>query len=132
MKQPILLLVLVLVGIYLYSNGIGNAGFTRITMAEAADRLAQETGYVLLDVRTPEEYADGHIPGAKNLPLQSIGKTQPSMLPDTAQRVYVYCRSGQRSRQAARRLVKLGYTDVVNIGGINRWTGDVVTGRKVR
>lgn len=81
-------------------------------------------GAVLLDVRTPQEYRDGHIPGSKNVSLQSIDKIT-SVAKDKAVPLYVYCQSGARSRQAVDKLRNMGYTNVTNIGGIAGYTGKV-------
>ena len=93
------------------------------------DLMASETGHIILDVRTPEEFAAGHIPGALNIPNETIGTDEIPQLPEKEQRIYVYCRSGNRSKQAAEKLVALGYTGIVEIGGILDWPGEVVTGR---
>ena len=102
-------------------------GFDNLTMAEAVEILETESGRILLDVRTPEEFASGHIPGAVNIPNESIGTQQIPELPDKAQRILVYCRSGNRSKQASEKLAALGYTNVIEFGGINSWPGQVVT-----
>ena len=81
-------------------------------------------GAVLLDVRTSGEYAEGHIPGSKNLPLQSIDKVE-KMVENKATPIFVHCLSGARSRQAAAVLQQMGYTNVKNIGGIASYTGKV-------
>ena len=81
-------------------------------------------GAVLLDVRTSSEYAEGHIPGSKNLPLQSIDKVE-KMVENKATPIFVHCLSGARSRQAAAVLQQMGYTNVKNIGGIASYTGKV-------
>ena len=81
-------------------------------------------GAVLLDVRTSSEYAEGHIPGSKNLPLQSIDKVE-RMIENKATPIFVHCHSGARSRQAAAVLQQMGYTNVKNIGGIASYTGKV-------
>lgn len=78
---------------------------------------------VLLDVRTPEEYKEGHIPGSKNIPLRSLYERTPAAQLQTP--VFVYCHSGARSRQAVILLKKMGYTNVKNIGGIDSYTGKV-------
>ena len=88
-------------------------------------QMAKEENFILLDVRTMEEYNDGHIPGAINIANESIGKEEILQLPDKNQRIYVYCRSGNRSKQAAKKLVKLGYTNIIEIGGIIDYHGDV-------
>lgn len=84
----------------------------------------QTPGALLLDVRTPEEYTDGHIPGARNLPLQSLSKIG-TVAPDRNTPLFLYCRSGARSGQAARLLQRSGYTHVTNIGGILSYHGPV-------
>jgi len=81
-------------------------------------------GAVLLDVRTPQEYREGHIPGSKNLPLQTIDKVD-SIVENKDTVLYVYCHSGARSRQAVSMLQHMGYTNVNNIGGIATYRGKV-------
>ena len=81
-------------------------------------------GAILLDVRTPQEYREGHIPGSKNLPLQTIDKVD-SIVENKDTVLYVYCHSGARSRQAASMLQHMGYNNVQNIGGITAYSGKV-------
>lgn len=81
-------------------------------------------GAVLLDVRTPQEYKDGHVPGSKNVPLQSIREAK-AVISRTDTPVFVYCLSGGRSRQAAGMLERMGYDNVKNIGGISAYKGKV-------
>lgn len=102
--------------------------YRQITADEAAQMMQEETGFVLLDVRTQEEYASGHIPGAICIPNETIGSEEIPELPDKDQLILVYCRSGNRSKQASEKLVKLGYTNIVEFGGINDWTGETVSG----
>ena len=102
--------------------------FTQISMEELAHRIQTESDYILLDVRTPEEFSTGHIPGAICIPNETIGQQEITALPDKGQRIYIYCRSGNRSKQAARKLIKLGYTNIVEAGGIRQWKGEVITG----
>ena len=83
-------------------------------------------GAVLLDVRTPQEYGNGHIPGSTNIPLQVIDKVA-SVAENKDTVLYVYCQSGGRSRQAAGILQHMGYTRVNNIGGMAAYTGKVAT-----
>lgn len=79
---------------------------------------------ILLDVRTPQEYREGHIPGSKNVPLQTIDKV--SAVADNKHiPLFVYCYSGTRSRQAVGALQQMGYTNVKNIGGISAYAGKV-------
>ena len=89
--------------------------------------MQSESGYIILDVRRPDEFAKGHIPGAINIPNESIGSEEIPALPDKQQLILVYCRSGRRSKEAAAKLVKLGYTNVVEFGGIQDWKGEIVT-----
>ena len=81
-------------------------------------------GSILLDVRTPQEYREGHIPGSKNVPLQELDKVD-SVAENKDTMLYVYCRSGARSRQAVSILKHMGYTNVHNIGGIAAYSGKV-------
>lgn len=81
-------------------------------------------GAFLLDVRTPEEYAQGHIPGSMNIPLQTIESVD-EVVPDLSANLFVYCRSGARSAQAAAMLKQMGYTNVKNFGGIAAYRGKV-------
>ena len=99
--------------------------FQQISMDAAITQMAEEDNFILLDVRTPEEFADGHIPGAINIPNESIDENDIAELPDKEQRIYVYCRSGNRSKQASAKLVNLGYTNVVEIGGIIDYHGEI-------
>ncbi|MBQ2241620.1 MAG: rhodanese-like domain-containing protein [Clostridia bacterium] len=125
---PILLSALMFTG----CAGISNHQLTtyrQITVDEAVAMMAQETGYIILDVRRPDEYAAGHIPNAINVPNESIGTDEISELPDKDQLIMVYCRSGRRSKEASEKLVKLGYTNIVEFGGILDWKGETVTGQ---
>ena len=102
--------------------------YRQITMEEAITMMEEETGYIILDVRTAQEYSEKHIPGAINIVNESIGTEDIPELPDKDQLILVYCRSGNRSKQASEKLVKLGYTNIVEFGGINDWTGETVSG----
>ena len=101
--------------------------YRRITMDEAVAMMAQESGYIILDVRRPDEFAAGHIPNAINVANESIGTAEIPELPNKDQLIMVYCRSGRRSKEAAEKLVKLGYTNIVEFGGILDWEGEIVT-----
>ena len=123
---PILLSALMITGCAGISNNQTNT-YRSITMDEAVTMMAQETGYIILDVRRPDEYAAGHIPNAINVPNESIGTSEIPELPDKDQLIMVYCRSGRRSKEAAEKLVKLGYTNIVEFGGILDWKGEIET-----
>ena len=100
--------------------------YKQISMDEAVTMMAEETDYIILDVRTPEEFAEKHIPNAINVPNETIGENEIPELPRKDQMILVYCRSGNRSKQASEKLVKLGYTNIYEFGGINDWTGETV------
>ena len=100
--------------------------YTRISQEEAK-KMERDDGHVIVDVRRQDEFEAGHIPGAICIPSEEIGSEQPEELPDLDQVILVYCRSGNRSRQAAQKLFVIGYTNVYEFGGINDWTGEIVT-----
>ena len=102
--------------------------YRQITQQEAAKIMAEQEGYILLDVRTQAEFAQTHIPGAICIPNEAITTEELPALPDKEQLILVYCRSGNRSKQAAEKLSVLGYTNVLEFGGINTWTGETVSG----
>ncbi|MBO5556914.1 MAG: protease inhibitor I42 family protein [Oscillospiraceae bacterium] len=104
-------------------------GYRQIDQETAKEMLAQEGGPVLVDVRRFDEYVGGHIPGAICIPNESIADQQPEELPNREQPILIYCRSGNRSKQAAEKLAELGYTEVYEFGGINDWTGEVTAGQ---
>lgn len=101
------------------------AEYTSITMEEAKHIFETQGEYMIVDVRTADEFAEGHIPGAINIANEDIVDTEPKELPDKEQTVYVYCRSGNRSKQASAKLAAMGYTSVIEFGGIIDWTGEV-------
>ena len=123
---PILLSALMFTGCAGTSNNQTNT-YRSITMDEAVDMMVKENGYFILDVRRPDEFAEGHIPGAINVGHETIGTAEIPELSDKNQLIMVYCRSGRRSKEASEKLVKLGYTNVVEFGGILDWKGEIVT-----
>ena len=104
------------------------SGYRQVTAEEAIALMEKESGYIILDVRTVQEYSEKHIPKAVNIPNESIGTEEIPALPDKNQLILVYCRSGNRSKQASEKLAALGYTNVVEFGGINSWPGETVSG----
>ena len=108
------------------SHMTGNT-YTRISQEAAAESMLRDDGHVIVDVRREDEYDTGHIPGAVLIPNESIGTERPEKLTDLDQIIMVYCRSGNRSKQAAEKLFRMGYTNVYDFGGINTWTGEIVT-----
>lgn len=105
-----------------------NTSYTQISEDEALNFMKENTGYIILDVRTEEEFLQKHIKGAINIPNETIGTEEISALPDKNQTILVYCRSANPSKQASEKLVKLGYTNVIEFGGINNWHGEIVEG----
>lgn len=99
--------------------------YEKISMSEGLKRMESDEGYILLDVRRADEFAAGHIPSAVNLPNEKIGKAEIPSLPDKNQTIYIYCRSGNRSKQAADKLLSLGYTNLIEFGGILDYTGEL-------
>ena len=125
-------LILILLSALMFTGCAGTSNhqtntYRSITMDEAVAMMEQETGYIILDVRRPDEFAAGHIPNAINVPNETIGTDEIAELPDKDQLIMVYCRSGRRSKEASEKLVKLGYTNIVEFGGILDWKGKIVT-----
>ena len=123
--------LLAAIGAILLLTGCGGKktpAYRQVNPEEAAAMMESETDYILLDVRTQQGYEQGHIPGAICVPNEAIGSGEISELPDKEQLILVYCRSGNRSKQAAEKLANAGYTNVVEFGGILSWTGETVSG----
>ncbi len=120
---PIILAMVLLAGC---SQEVNELSYKQISTEAAVQMMADETNYIILDVRTPEEYSEGHIESAINIPNETIGDEEVKELPNKDQLIMIYCRSGNRSKQAADKLVKLGYSNIVEFGGINAWTGELI------
>ena len=104
----------------------GFATYDQISGAEAKALMDSESGYIIIDARTQSEYDERHIPGAILIPEYEIADRAEKELPDKDQLILVYCRSGRRSKIAAEELVKLGYTNVKEFGGIIDWEYEIV------
>ena len=104
----------------------GSASYDQISGAEAKALMDNERDYIIIDARTQSEYDQGHIPGAIMIPEYEIADRAEKELPDKNQLILVYCRSGRRSKIAAEELVKLGYTNVKEFGGIIDWEYETV------
>ena len=104
----------------------GSATYEQISGAEAKALMDSESGYIIIDARTQPEYDEGHITGAILIPEYEIADRAEKELPDKNQLILVYCRSGRRSKIAAEELVKLGYTNVKEFGGIIDWKYEIV------
>ena len=108
-------------------DGMVNS-YRQVSQEEAARLMAENPDCVILDVRTREEYEEAHIPGAICVPNETIGEEDVPELSDKAQLILVYCRSGRRSKEASQKLFDLGYTNIVEFGGIQTWPGETVAG----
>ena len=104
----------------------GSASYDQISGAESKALMDSKSGYIIIDARTQEEYDEGHIPGAILIPEYEIADRAENELHDKNQLILVYCRSGRRSKIAAEELVKLGYTNVKEFGGIIDWEYEIV------
>mgnify|MGYP000665487411 CR=1 FL=1 len=102
-----------------------SASYQQVNAETAKELMDTEDNYVILDARTQAEYDEAHIPGAILIPHDTVTTAAEDALPDKDQLILVYCRSGNRSKQASQALVDLGYTNVVEFGGINSWPYEV-------
>ena len=118
---------LMLIPLLIGCNGNNKSAYEQITPAEAKALIDSEEGYIILDVRTEEEFAEGHIEGAILIPDHEIGEKAENVLTNKDQLILVYCRSGRRSKNAANELATLGYTNIKEFGGINDWKYGTVT-----
>ena len=125
MKAILSLTLLALLAVSLISAQASADSYRQISMQEAIELMNSESDYIILDVRTPQEYQSGHIPGAICIPNETILQDPIPELPDKDQLILVYCRSGNRSKQASAKLAALGYTNVVEFGGIHAWPGEI-------
>lgn len=122
-------ITLLLICLLLFGTGCGvSKSYREMSMQKASEWMEKESGYLLVDVRTSEEYEEGHIPGALLLPIEDIREGKLDALPDPDQTLLIYCRTGRRAEDAAAILVKEGYSNVYAIGGIFDWTGEIVSG----
>ena len=103
-------------------------GYTQIDQDEAMRMMQDESDYLIVDVRRPDEFAEKHIKGAINVPNETITDEAPEALPDKDRLLLIYCRSGNRSKEASQKLADMGYTKVYEFGGINTWEGETETG----
>ena len=137
----IIIAVLICIGCFIYktsktnktttsnSTATTNAAKTNeirhVSMDDIVKIMNENKDYVIVDVRTPDEYKEGHIPNAINIPNETINEAVYNKLKDKNQLILIYCRSGSRSRQAAYKMQKLGYTNLVDFGGIINWKGKI-------
>ena len=124
MKKPLLFILISI--LFLTSCKAKVNTFKSVSMEEGLKLMASDKDFILLDVRTPEEFSSGHIPGALQLTNETFTKQDAEkLLKDKAQTIYVYCRSGRRSKQSSQKLIDFGYTNVIEIGGILDYKGTV-------
>ncbi|HBV87238.1 MAG TPA: rhodanese-like domain-containing protein [Desulfosporosinus sp.] len=128
MKQTIIIAI-VLAGVFIFWSYM-NSNVPKIDPPEAKKRMDTEKGIIVLDVRTQEEYTENHIPKSTLIPLNALQREAGLKLPDKKATIFIYCRSGNRSRAAVKMLLKQGYTNVFNLGGIIRWPYKTVSGNK--
>ena len=124
----IVLIIAITIGVVIMLNTNKNETTPKITyssMDEIQEIMNDNTDYIILDVRTLEEYNEGHIPNAICIPNETIDETVTQQLPNKHQLILIYCRSGNRSKQAANKLLQLGYTNLVEFGGIIDWAGEI-------
>lgn len=125
----IMLLIVILIGVLLMLGNKENKQekieIVHVSMNEIVKIMNESSDYIVLDVRTIEEYNQGHIPNAICIPNETIDESIIYKLPNKEQLILIYCRSGNRSKQAATKLVKLGYTNLVEFGGIIYWDGEI-------
>ena len=125
MKKLIAIALVMLVFVGCKGENMKNT-YEQITQEEAKRIMDTETDYVLLDTRTDEEFAEGHIEGAIMIPEYEIADKAETAIPDKDTLILVYCRSGRRSKIASMLLVELGYTNVKEFGGIIDWPYEIV------
>lgn len=126
MQLLIGVLVIVIIILLRYRNHRNEAGYQKITADEAQTLINKTDNVIIIDVRRKDEYQTGHIENAICIPNETIFQQAATLLPEPSQKILVYCRSGNRSRQAANKLIKLGYQDVIDFGGIIDWHGEIV------
>lgn len=132
MKKLLILTIVIFFSLIFFTKkrfqvmAMSSNSYRSISQEEAMQIMKEKRDYIILDVRTKAEYDEGHIIGAISLPNEDITKTNLKDLPDKEQLILVYCRSGNRSKQAAKKLADKGYINVLEFGGIGTWKGEIV------
>ena len=128
-NRPIIVLMLVLMVMMLAGCEVADpVGYNaKISQEQAMKIMTDNPYFIILDVRTLEEFNEGHIPDAVSLPIDEIEDAIIHMIPDRGEIILVYCRTGIRSANAAAILVDIGYRNVFDFGGIVDWTGEIIT-----
>lgn len=120
------MIVFILAGCTWRSEEVMKNSYRKISAEEAKKIMQEKDDYVILDVRTLEEYKEGHIEGAVLLPKSDISNEAEDVLQDKEQMIFVYCRSGSRSFAVATELIDMGYTNIYDLGGIIDWPYEIV------
>lgn len=129
----IILVIIVVIGIFLKNRNskednkitVKDANIQYVSMNDIEKIMNENENYIILDVRTIEEYNDGHIPNAICIPNETIDENVVNKLPNKEQLILIYCRSGNRSKQATTKLKDLGYLNLIEFGGIIDWPGEI-------
>ena len=129
----IILVIIVVIGIFLKNRNskednkitVKDANIQYVSMNDIEKIMNENENYIILDVRTIEEYNDGHIPNAICIPNETIDENVVNKLPNKEQLILIYCRSGNRSKQATIKLKDLGYLNLIEFGGIIDWPGEI-------
>lgn len=128
MKKAIAILLVLILSLFTgCSSSDDGLGYEQVDAHKAIELMESETDYIILDVRTIEEFNEKHIPDAICIPNETIGEEEIAQLPHKDQLILVYCRSGRRSKEASAKLVELGYTNIVEFGGIIDWPLETVS-----
>lgn len=126
----VIILIVIAIGVVLVlsmkdSNKENKQAIRYVSVGEIKEIMNENTDYIIIDARTMEEYNEGHIPNAICIPNETIDESVVTQLPRKDQLILIYCRSGNRSKQAATKLANLGYTNLVEFGGIIDWDGEI-------
>ena len=130
-----IILILIFAGtalFFIYQNNNNSSASYKTITTEEGKKMIDEEEVKVVDVRTKEEYESGHIPGAILIPNETISENLPQELPDLKEKIVVYCRSGRRSDEAAKKLADLGYENIFDMGGLNDWPYEVVSGEEIK
>lgn len=125
-KRMLSLLLIIVIGIPLAACSPQDGPYHKISAGDAKKMMDTGEPFILVDVRTDMEFAEGHIEGAILIPNETIKDQQPALLPDKDATILIYCRSGNRSKQASDKLIEMGYTNIYDFGGIIDWTYGLV------
>lgn len=137
-KIYIILLIIIIFGGVIFILNMGNKNIEEgitvkyVSMNDIVEIMNENSNYIILDVRTIEEYREGHIPDAICIPNETIDNNVIKKLPNKEQLILIYCRSGNRSKQAAEKLKKLGYTNLIEFGGIKEWKGEIISENQLK